>query len=84
MWLSVPEFAWNVEPVMQRLREAATQAGMNIHRHQLSGVAAMKELHDIDHCLDDDCDCQGDRRHPNVLVVNRSNETLALSLYTRW
>jgi hypothetical protein len=83
IWLSVPDFAWNVEPIIQRLREAATQAGLDIHRRQLQGLAAMKALHGIDHCWDDACDCEDDRRHPSVLVVDHSNQTLGLSLYKR-
>ena len=44
----------------------------------------MKALHGIDHCWDDDCDCERDRRHPNVLVIDRSSQTLGLSLYKRY
>jgi hypothetical protein len=83
IWLSVPDFAWHVEPVMQRLQEAATQVGLHIHRYRLQGLGAMKELHGIDHCWDDDCSRQDHLWDAGVLVVDRSNHTLGLSLYTR-
>lgn len=83
IWLSVSDFAWHVEPVMQRIQEAATQVGLHVHRHRLQGLGAMKELHGIDHCWDDDCSRQDDLRDAGVLVVDRSNHTLGLSLYTR-